>query len=228
MDFVPTWLLLVLTFYLWGSVNHAILLARLAGKGDIRFQGSGNPGTVNALRVMGKAWALVVLLLDVGRGFCCAWLARRWLAGDWYPWAVSMAVLAGNLLPVFHRFRGGKGVATILGVVLGHHPAVAAIGLLVYVSVVAVFRISSLGSLCMLLSYPLSMWLLDAKPISIGFGVSLALIVFITHRANLQRLWTGREARVTRSPEPGPPSGRASGSRPRRTPPTGDRRPPRR
>lgn len=117
--------LLVLA-YLAGSVQAAVLVSRWAGAPDPRRNHSGNPGATNVYRTAGPGWAALVLLLDVGRAGVVGWLARSCVPAALVP-AVGVALLLGNFLPIFHGFRGGKGVASLLGFVLGAgaHAAVA-------------------------------------------------------------------------------------------------------
>jgi glycerol-3-phosphate acyltransferase PlsY len=118
--------LLVLA-YLAGSVQAAVIVSRWAGAPDPRSDHSGNPGATNVYRTAGPGWAALVLLLDVGRAALVGWLARSWVPAALVP-AVCVALLLGTFLPLFHGFRGGKGVASLLGFVLGAG-AHAAVGL---------------------------------------------------------------------------------------------------
>ena len=182
--------------YLLGSVNTSILVSRLAGRGDVRRAGSGNPGATNTLRLLGRGWALAVLAIDAGRGAGVFLLAAWLLDGPWQPYAVAFGVVLGNLLPVFHRFRGGKGVATTLGLYLAIAPAAAGLGLAVWLAVVALTRYASLGSLCLVVAYPGWLALLDRGWGAIGLGLVMIAVVAATHRANIGRLLAGEEHKV--------------------------------
>jgi len=190
------WLLLAGVFvgaYLFGSINTSVLACRLAGKGDIRQVGSGNPGATNTLRLLGKGWAVGVLLVDAGRGAAVCLLALWLIPGPWQPYLAAFGVILGNLFPVFHGFRGGKGVATTLGLYLALSPAAAGLGLAVFGLVVLVSRYASLASLCMVAAYPGWLALLGAPFGAIGLGGVNVLVVAFTHRANIARLLRGRE-----------------------------------
>lgn len=192
------WLLLAGCFvgaYLLGSVNTSVLAARLAGKGDIRQVGSGNPGATNTLRLLGKTWAVGVLLVDAGRGAGVLLLAGWLVPGPWQPYAAAFGVVLGNLFPIFHGFRGGKGVATTLGLYLALSPAAAGLGLAVFAAVALATRYASLASLCMVVSYPGWLTLLGAPWGAIGLGCVMIGVVAFTHRANIARLVRGQEHR---------------------------------
>ncbi len=193
------WLALGLFFaaaYLAGSVSFGVVLTRLLGKGDLRAQGSGNAGTLNAARVLGRGWALVVLGLDAGRGALAAWLALRLLAGPWMPYLGLAGVFAGNLFPLFHGFRGGKGVATSLGAMLGLDWVVGLGGPVVWLALALATGRGSLGSLGMALAFPALLLLRGQPGPAVAFGAALAALLLATHRANLARLLRGEEPRL--------------------------------
>jgi len=179
--------------YLFGSINTSVLAARLAGKGDIRQVGSGNPGATNALRLLGKGWAAGVLLVDAGRGAGVFLLAAWLIPGPWQPYAAAFGVVLGNLFPVFHGFQGGKGVATTLGLYLAVSPAAAGLGLAVFIAVALATRYASLASLCMVAAYPGWLALLGAPAGAIGLGGVMVAVIAFTHRANIGRLLRGQE-----------------------------------
>ena len=183
--------------YLLGSVNSSVLVSTLLGRGDPRKSGSGNPGATNTLRTLGKGWAIVVLLLDSGRGALVLLGAVYFLPGQWAPFVAASGVLMGNLFPIFHGFRGGKGVATTLGIYFALSPSAAGLGVLVWLLVVSVTRYSSLGSLCMVVSYPILLELVGQRP----WGASALACVIIpvvafTHRQNIARLFKGEEHKL--------------------------------
>jgi glycerol-3-phosphate acyltransferase PlsY len=187
-----------LAAYLLGSLSFGVLVARLSGKGDLRVQGSGNPGTLNAARVLGKGWGLLVLGLDVGRGAGASLLATQLVPGAWQPQAALACLLAGNLWPVFHTLRGGKGVATALGLILGLDWIVGLAGPAVWLLAALATGWGSLGSLAMALAFPaLLLARGQAWPV-LALGGLAALAVIFKHRANLGRMSRGEEPRLFR------------------------------
>jgi len=180
--------------YLVGSVNLSLVLHRLLGLPDPRSAGSGNAGATNVFRSGRTGLAAAVLLADVGRAVAVGLAAR--LA---FPWsdahlAVGLFLIAGNVAPLFHRFRGGKGIATVIGFFLGALPAAAGIGLAVWVLVFLPFRRASVSSLAMVASYPATAAILGHGPTAAALcGGFLAAAVF-SHRSNLARLVRGEEA----------------------------------
>jgi acyl phosphate:glycerol-3-phosphate acyltransferase len=180
--------LLILLGYLAGSVNFAIILLNLLGREDPRTQFSGNAGTTNVYRQAGKGWASVVLLLDVGRAVGLAALALYFLPVSLAPW-VGTALVAGNRFPCFHRFQGGKGVASFLGFTIPLAPWGAVLSCLVWVVVYGVVRIPFLASFCMILTLGGATVL--ANPPRPGFIIGTAvtiLLIFFNHRKNIVAL----------------------------------------
>ena len=188
--------LLVVGAYLLGSIPFGAVLARLKGI-DLRKVGSGNIGATNVARAMGKGWAVAVLLADAAKGFVPVWLGQRWQLPQLAIAGAGLAAIVGHMFTVFLRGRGGKGVATSLGVSLALSPMFALIGFGAYVVIFALTRLSSLGSL-------LGVW-----TFSIGFVVArhpdwpyvaLALggaaLVTLRHRGNIQRLVRGQEKKA--------------------------------
>lgn len=189
------YLLPVLT-YLIGSIPMAIVVARAFGLPDPRTTGSQNPGATNILRYGGKTAAVVTLLGDVAKGVAAVALAR-WLAADVLVIALAaFGVFLGHLYPVFFGFRGGKGVATALGVWLVLVPGVGAALLLTWLVVAVAFRYSSLAALITSVLAPLYVWWL--APVAAYLGLSIAMSAFLLwrHRANLRNLLAGTESRI--------------------------------
>ncbi len=186
----------VASAFLAGSINTSILVCRIAGKGDVRRVGSGNPGATNTMRLLGRGWAVVVLLIDGGRGAACYLLADWLIPGAWQPFAGCLGLVLGNLFPVFHGFRGGKGVATTLGLYFAIDPLSAGIGLLVWLGIAFAFRYASLGSLCLVVSFPVSLAVRGAGWGAVGFGCLMILVIAFTHRQNIGRLIRGQEHKI--------------------------------
>jgi acyl phosphate:glycerol-3-phosphate acyltransferase len=185
--------------YLIGSINFSLVLTRLLGRGDLRNYGSGNPGTTNAYRALGKWWALLILFLDVGRGIAVALVAGEWFGTPWPFLLGCLAVVAGNLFPVFHGFRGGKGFAITIGLYLGIDPIVALLALGFWVLLVWLFRMASVGTLSAAVAFPLLLLVREAEVPSIFLGLVLLAVIALTHRDNIRRLLRGTEHRLGRS-----------------------------
>ena len=179
--------------YLLGSVPFGLALTKLAGHGDIRRIGSGNIGATNVLRTGSKGLAALTALLDGGKG-----AAAFWTAGLLGP---DMAVLAGggaflgHLFPVWLKFRGGKGVATALGVLIAASWEAGLLACLTWLAAAAAFRCSSLAALAALAAAPVYMWYL-ADLQRTEFAAFLAVLVFVRHHANIRRLLKGEESRI--------------------------------
>jgi glycerol-3-phosphate acyltransferase PlsY len=193
-----TWLDLALPLcaYLLGSVATAIVVSRLLGLPDPRTMGSGNPGATNVLRTGRKGAALATLLGDMLKGLLPVVLARFLEVGEITLIATALAAFLGHIFPVFFQFRGGKGVATALGVLLGLAPWLGLAVLGVWLLVAATLRYSSLAALIAAATAPVIAWGLDlGTPAIIGVAFMSALLI-ARHRGNIQRLLAGTESRI--------------------------------
>lgn len=189
------WLLALLLGYALGSIPFGLLLAKAAGKGDIRQVGSGNIGATNVLRTGSKWLAAAVLLLDAGKGFLAVWLAARW-----WPDAAHLAALGavlGHCFPIWLRFKGGKGVATALGVCLGLGWPIGLAYAAVWIAMMAMTRISSIGGMSAAVAAPVAAAALGRADLVPALS-AIALIVLWQHRANLARLRAGTEPKIGR------------------------------
>lgn len=199
---------LVMGAYLLGSVPFGLLMARVQGGVDLRRVGSGNIGATNVLRAVGKGAAVLTLLGDIGKGALAVGIGRMAGASPALLAAVALAAVTGHLFPVFLGFRGGKGVATTLGVVLVAMPAVGGGLLLIWLAVAAVWRYSSLAALVATAALLPLAWLLDGRPAMLMLGAVLCLLVLWRHQENIRRLLAGTEGRigqkVSRPAESGP------------------------
>ncbi len=180
--------------YALGSIPFGLVLTRLAGLGDIRRIGSGNIGATNVLRTGNKALAAATLLLDGGKGAACA-LAGWEFGGPDYAIVAAAGAMAGHLFPVWLKFRGGKGVATGLGVLLALSWPVGVAACATWLATAALFRYSSLAALVALASAPLFSWWL-ADPQTTEFAIALAVVIWLKHAGNIRRLLTGAESRI--------------------------------
>lgn len=185
---------LFLGAYLLGGVNMALAVSRARGV-DIRQVGSGNPGASNVLRAVGKGPAVLVYLVDLAKGFVPALVGLL----VWSPYvgaAAGLAAVLGHCYPVYHRFRGGKGVATAGGAVLAVAPPVMVAMVIVYGVALALSRISAVGSLAAaVVSIPALLLAGQTRGTVAWFALMMVLIVF-RHRSNLARLRSGTENRL--------------------------------
>ncbi|VXC98258.1 1-acyl glycerol-3-phosphate synthetase component [Pseudomonas sp. 9Ag] len=182
---------LALLAYLTGSLSFAILLSRLTGAPDPRASGSGNPGATNMLRLAGRGLAISTLFGDLLKGLLPVLLAAALgLTIEQQAW-IGLAAVLGHSYPLYFRFRGGKGVATAAGVLLGLHPATALLALLIWLAVFTLSRTSSLAALVALpLCLPFLAWM---QPTALWPMALLAALVAWRHRNNLRDLSKGRE-----------------------------------
>ena len=191
--------------YLLGSIPFGVIFARLFGNADVRKSGSGNIGAANVARVVGPLAGILTLLLDTAKGAAAVWLAARFTheSAAWMMLA-ALAALVGHCFPVWLKFKGGKGVATALGVFLALCPLAALAALLLFALVVACWRYVSLGSISAAAAIPLLMYFLwaphHAPPLIIALGsLAASLLVVYKHRANIQRLVRGEEPKFSSS-----------------------------
>lgn len=182
--------------YFLGSLPFGLILTRLAGMGDIRDIGSGNIGATNVLRTGNKKIAAATLLLDGAKGAVAVLIAQ--IYGPDIAIVAATGALLGHLFPVWLKFRGGKGVATALGILLALSPAVGALACATWLLAALLFRYSSLSALIALAASPLYMWWL-ADPQRTEFSIAMAVLVWIRHRENIMRLVRGEESKIGRS-----------------------------
>lgn len=180
--------------YALGSVPFGLLLTRLAGVADIRRTGSGNIGATNVLRAGGKGLAAATLLLDGGKGAVAVLLFTAW-SGEDPGLSAGLAAVLGHNFPVWLRFRGGKGVATSLGVLLAAMWPVGVLACLTWLATAALFRYSSLAALAALAAAPFYAWWLET-PHHTALAVVLALLGIVRHHENIGRLLKGTESRI--------------------------------
>ena len=205
--------LALLAAYLLGSIPTALWVGRSFFQlADIREHGSGNAGATNTFRVLGKKAGSFVLLVDAFKGFAAAYFLPHWLVAydaTLMPYLVfiqlacGVVAVLGHIYPVFAQFRGGKGVATILGMMLGVAPVTVGVCILVFLLMLSIWRYVSLSSMTAGVAFAL-LQLLPGTPFypkqypgfMIGFGFVLAALLIYTHRANIGRLRAGTESRV--------------------------------
>jgi glycerol-3-phosphate acyltransferase PlsY len=203
-------LLKVLLSYLLGAVVGSQLVGRLKGGVDIRKMGSGNAGATNALRTQGKSFALWVLLVDLGKGLIAVRLLAPLLfpgleppplyIATWEPVVCGLMAIVGHVYPAWHGFRGGKGVATLVGVVLGLDSTLMLPMLLTWFLAVMLFGYVGLASMLAAASIPVYVSLTGVEPgLSLTcFGVIATALIVYTHRTNIARMRAGTEPRARR------------------------------
>lgn len=179
--------------YFAGSVPFGLLLTRLAGLGDVRDLGSGNIGATNVLRTGRKGLAAATLLLDGGKGAAAVLIAQAW--GPQAALAAGLCAVLGHNFPVWLKFKGGKGVAATLGVLLGVSWPVGVLVCLTWLLVAAFFRYSSLAALVALGAAPVFMLFMAGQEAAALAGI-LALLSIIRHRENIRRLAAGEEPKI--------------------------------
>jgi glycerol-3-phosphate acyltransferase PlsY len=200
----------VLVAYLLGSVVGSLVVGRLRGGVDIRKMGSGNAGATNALRTQGKGFAMAVIIIDIAKG----WLASGLLPGigvpgvaasppslaAWLPATCGFAALLGHCFPVWHGFRGGKGVATLVGAFAGLDAWLLLPLFGAWLAVVLVSGFVGLASIVASLALPVYLLIRDGAVVTPGlcFAVACGLLVLFTHRGNVRRMRAGSEPRARR------------------------------
>jgi len=193
-------LLLIAAAYLIGSVSFAVIVSRAFGLPDPHEYGSGNPGATNVLRTGHRTAALLTLLGDGAKGFVAVFAARHLApllgAPDVAIAAAALAVFIGHLYPVFHRFAGGKGVATAAGIVLALHWPLGVALTAVWLTMALGFKISSLAALTTAVLLPLGLFYARGPGPEALVGVVMALLLFWRHRANIRQLMSGRERTI--------------------------------
>jgi glycerol-3-phosphate acyltransferase PlsY len=185
--------LLIIFGYLLGSVPWGLLISRIKGI-DIRKVGSGNIGGTNVVRGLGLKWGLLAGVLDVLKGVIPIFLATKFLSLDWQIVSVAIAPVLGHIFPVWLNFKGGKGVATTVGVLfvlLGWQKLL--ILLLIWLLILAVFQIMSFTNLLLVSFLPLAFWLSYLSLAHFVLGLVLLALIWWAHRENIQRLKEGKE-----------------------------------
>lgn len=206
---VATYILMAVIAYAIGSVNFSIILSKKIAGFDVREKGSGNAGTTNMLRSVGKGPAALTLVLDILKGIV-AILIAKYLVGNIVE-GINVAILVqiagffvvlGHTFPMFFGFKGGKGVATALGVLLMSNPLIGVICLVFALAVMALTRMVSLGSIMAAVLFPVLTIFITENYVADGynyiiFGIAMAVLVVFNHRANLKRIYNGTENRLS-------------------------------
>ena len=185
--------LMILTGYLLGSISSAIIVCKLMRLPDPRTQGSGNPGATNVMRLGGKKAAAITLAGDMLKGLIPVAIAQYLGMSMLVISSVGLAAFLGHLYPVFFRFKGGKGVATAIGVLLAASWKVGLAVIITWLIVNKLLRISSLSALTAFLLAPLYAWQLQPEPVFITTVCMISALLFWRHRGNIRKLMGGTE-----------------------------------
>lgn len=188
--------LLVIAAFVVGSIPTGVIVARAHGV-DLRAVGSGNIGATNVGRALGRRWAIFVLVADAAKGAIPVLAARALHVDPWILAAVGWVAIAGHSFSLFLRGRGGKGVATSLGAALALAPLPALGGFAIYLVCFGLLRISSVGSLLAVVTFPVLLWLIGPHhPAYVVFAIATALLVVVRHKDNIKRLARGEELKA--------------------------------
>lgn len=188
-------ILMTILGYALGAVPFGLLLSKWAGHGDIRKTGSGNIGATNVLRTGDKKLALAVLLLDGGKGAAAVLIAQA-LAGPYAAMLAGLASVAGHMFPLWLGFKGGKGVATTLGMLLALAPWTGLAALAVWLGMAVTFRYSSLAALVAILITPFASFFIYGDTVLATLCAVTLTLIWFKHRANIQRLISGQEPKI--------------------------------
>lgn len=183
---------IVLSYFI-GNISPAILIGKMAGI-DIRNQGSGNAGSTNVLRVLGKKAAAATFVIDVLKG-AVAVLIGNYIGGTEVAMACGAAAFVGHIWPLIFGFKGGKGIATAFGVIVALEPGLGLLMAAIALSVIAISRRVSVGSVVAILLLPLVAYFFD--PIYVLWSAFMAVIALIKHRSNIRRLFRGEEPKIS-------------------------------
>lgn len=191
----------IIISYLLGSLNFALILSQLIYKEDIRNYGSKNAGTTNMMRIYGKKAALFTIIGDITKGIIAIIISRIIWDASICPYVAGLACIIGHVLPVFYKFKGGKGVATGAAIVLMINPTIFLIMISIFILIVVFTKYVSLASCMTALSFPLLIYIIEINntqqcvPILI-LSISMILLIIYKHRTNIKRLIKGQESKV--------------------------------
>lgn len=196
MDETLLCFLMVMAGYLLGAIPFGVVVSKAMGLPDPRTVGSNNVGFTNVLRVSGMKAGILTLLGDMGKGWVVAWAAMQWLSDERFTMFVALSVILGHIFSPFLHFRGGKGVATAIGVVLGLSPSIGLLLLLIWLGAVAIWRYSSGGALAAFACLPVVAIVNEQRQEFLVFALLVSTLVWIRHKDNIIRLWNGTEGKV--------------------------------
>lgn len=189
--------LIVIIAYLIGSIPFGYLIVRAKEGGDVRETGSGGTGATNVTRRAGRSAGVLTLILDALKGALAVFVAQFMLQTDWLTAAAAIAVIVGHIFPIWLGFKGGKGVATGVGVFLVLSPLAVLGAGVIFLAIVLLTKYISLGSIIAAASIPLFVWLQKGTGPLLTAAVVGALLIVFAHRGNIVRLWNGTESRTS-------------------------------
>jgi len=190
------WVLLAVLGYLLGAIPFGVVVSKGLGLPDPRTVGSKNVGFTNVLRVSGKKAGALTLLGDMGKGWLMSWVAMQWFTDERFIMIVALSPILGHLFSPFLNFKGGKGVATALGAVLGLSPSMGLLLLLIWLGAVAIWRYSSGGALAAFGLFPVVAIVNEQRQEFLVFAIIVSSLIWIKHKDNIIRLWKGTESRI--------------------------------
>ncbi|MBU6481889.1 MAG: glycerol-3-phosphate 1-O-acyltransferase PlsY [Nitrospirae bacterium] len=196
MDEELLWVLMAMFGYLLGAIPFGVVVSKGMGLPDPRTVGSKNVGFTNVLRVSGTKAGVLTLLGDMGKGWVMGWAAMQWLTDERFIMFVALSAILGHLSSPFLNFKGGKGVATALGAVLGLSPSIGFLLLLIWLGAVAIWRYSSGGALAAFGCFPVVAIVNEQRPEFFVFSLVVSTLVWIKHKDNIARLWKGTESKI--------------------------------
>ena len=189
-------IVLIFLAYLLGSISTAILVCKLLGLSDPRTGGSGNPGTTNVMRLHGKTAAFLTLTGDVFKGIIPVLLAKVIVGSEFIIALSGFAAFLGHIFPIYFKFKGGKGVATLIGILLATHWLLGLAYVITWILTAAIFRYSSLAALIATLSIPIYTYFLDQNfQYTVSFSM-IAVILFWRHKSNIYNLLNNKERKI--------------------------------
>ena len=189
-------ILLAMFGFLLGSIPFGIVVSKALNLCDPRTVGSKNVGFTNVLRVSGTTAGVLTLLGDMGKGWIMGWAAMQWLTTESFMMVVAVSPILGHLFSPFLAFKGGKGVATALGAVLGLSPSIGTLLLLIWIGAVAIWRYSSGGALAAFGLFPVVAIVNEQRQEFLIFAIFVSTLVWVKHKDNIVRLWRGTEGKI--------------------------------
>jgi glycerol-3-phosphate acyltransferase PlsY len=191
-------MLLVMLGYGLGAVPFGVVVSKALNLQDPRTVGSRNVGFTNVLRVSGARAGVLTLVGDMGKGWVIGWAAMQWLSTESYMMVAALSPIIGHMYSPFLGFKGGKGVATALGTVLGLSPSIGILLLVIWLGAVAIWRYSSGGALAAFGLFPVVAIVNEQRQEFLVFAIVVSTLIWIKHKDNMIRLWKGTEGKIGR------------------------------
>jgi len=182
--------------YVLGAIPFGVVVSQSLSLPDPRTVGSKNVGFTNVLRVSGPKAGVLTLLGDLGKGWVMGWGAMQWLSVESYIMLVALSPIIGHMISPFLNFKGGKGVATALGSILGLSPSIGLLLLLIWLGAVAIWRYSSGGALAAFGVFPVVAIVNEQRQEFLLFAIVVSILIWVRHKDNIMRLWMGTESKI--------------------------------